>query len=105
MNYNKLGLVIIAIFSIFGAIMFTILIHEYTHKYDLREVSKDGVICLFEIGGDYSGSYTSKITDLEAYNNIEPYLELRAYAISIIFGVLFSLGLISTIKHYSELEK
>jgi hypothetical protein len=90
----KISFVVLFLFSLFGLIIFTNLIHESSHKQDFKEVKNNlypDSICLLEIGDDAIASYNfyTKNNSKEEFERISKYTEIKAYGLSISISILY----------------
>lgn len=101
-------LIILLFFSIFGFLIFSNLIHEYSHKMDFKEVTSTGYICLFQfkdltfknlVWNSYASFYYDPLPNktLEI-QDIKEYTEKKAVFLEFFFVVLYTLCLWVSLK-------
>lgn len=100
---KKLEIFAFALFAMFGlagAVLTSIVFHEYTHAYDFKEVAQNDEICglvlpksaddvLNSEGGYYKFGYKNNPETIEKVENIQKYTELKAYSITFFVLLLF----------------
>jgi hypothetical protein len=96
MKKGDWAFVLILFFSVFGFIIFSYLVHEFSHYWDFKEVTDEGRICLrvtnFTLTGDGAVYlfFPKEGTEKEV-ESIKRHTEIRAYGIASLFLVLFSI--------------
>lgn len=112
---EKITMFVILIFSIFGVMMFSNIIHEYSHKKDHEGIVFSDSFCFLELPGNTSlgnilyspiASYSFKFyaSDQEKVDKIDSYTEKKAYTYSILIS-LFWLVCFITVMYNRKKEK
>ena len=109
MGLNKLTIISIAVmfaFSLVGIIMFTNIVHELSHKNDLKGLVYDDKVCILEWGPAAARySYTINASRLDEYEHVKSYTEIKAYGINLVIIIFYSLCLYTLIKSYKGVEQ
>ena len=90
----KISFVVLFLFSLFGLIILTNLVHELSHKQDFKEIKNNlypDSVCLLEIGDDAIASYNFyvKNNSKEEFRIISKYTEIKAYGLSSLISILY----------------
>jgi uncharacterized membrane protein len=99
---EKFAWLVIMTLSLIGVVGFGVIIHEYSHYYDFKELNvSNGEICGLILPIEWKnwsefqkqalGSYSFNVDDnkRDRFNEIDKYTEIKAYFINIIIGALF----------------
>jgi hypothetical protein len=96
--------VILVIFGFFGAFILGIVLHEYSHANDFKDVAQNAEICGLVLpnnmgdlitgeGGYYQFSVPNSTENAQKVQEIKKYSELKAYSITFLVLLFFVSGL------------
>lgn len=105
--------IIFLIFSIFGFIFISTLVHEYSHYLDYKEIESynKGAICLYGFETDQQSSLKTimnikghhhffySLEDREEVYKINEYTEKKAYSLSIFILIIYLISFYYVIKY------
>lgn len=95
-NIFKLSFIVLLIFSIFGVIFASVIIHENIHKFDYRDIEKiNEEICYLSFSkrmpiGYYYFETGENVTEIEMGMKMA---EIKAYSVSVILMLIWVLAL------------
>lgn len=106
------GLFLFYVFALIGMITASVVLHEYSHKIDYKEISKDGEIALFVIPDNMSFktffseqalaqyTYSYYMEDKEEESRISKYTEWKAYGVTITIVLIFLISQLIVLKRW-----
>jgi hypothetical protein len=102
------AILVIALFGLFGALVFGAILHEYSHSYDFKDIAENEKICGFVLPnkinkvfselGYYSFSMNNTEQNTEKLEKIGKYTEFKAYVITFLVLLVFVVSLEITFR-------
>ena len=94
MKLKNISFFFIMVFSVFGFVVFSYLIHELSHWQDFKEIATDDRICFrvdnFTFGSDGASYWFVPVKGSEEeLDRIDRFTEYKAYAVSGVSLVFF----------------
>jgi hypothetical protein len=104
-----IALVVLILFGLVGAILVGVILHEYSHAADFKDIAKEQEICGLvlpnSLGDSLTGDlgyYTFSLKDTseskQQYEKVKEYTEYKAYALSTLVLVVFMICLFTFFK-------
>jgi hypothetical protein len=117
MKLETIAFVVIIMSSLFGFVCFANLMHELSHKQDLKSLVLDDDVCFLTFPNNltlhsffvsksafYSFTLVNKnASTMKVYNNISKYTEYKAYSQEAVYMILYAICLFALL--YRRYEK